>query len=311
MNDLQTVVALMQTCELAYRGHIFTSENELRTRWELPGYDLAKDAWLVISPDDRAVAMLSIGHRDAERMRSNPCVHPDYADLGLYECLLEAGIERARELIVEAQADARVTLNVFCAEKNIHLRQALTSANFAHTRSDWTMQIDMDAPPPEPVWPQGIELRPYTPDMLYAVFQADDEAFQDHWGHMPMQFDMWQSWTVRREGFDPSLWFLAFAGDEIAAVALCEYEQGDAWVGELGVRRPWRRKGLGEALLQQAFGEFYRRGIRKVILNVDSQNLTGATRLYKRVGMRPVEQTDIYQLELRPGVELSTETLPI
>ena len=169
----------------------------------------------------------------------------------------------------------------------------------------------MDAPPPEPVWPERVELRPYTSDLLQAVFEADDEAFQDHWGHVSNNFELWQMFTVKRDGFDPSLWFLAYEGDEIAGFALCSYEQGEAWVGELGVRRPWRRIGLGLAFLHHAFGEFYRRGERRVVLNVDSQNLTGATRLYTRAGMHPFEQTDIYELELRPGVELSTQALQV
>jgi GNAT superfamily N-acetyltransferase len=116
---------------------------------------------------------------------------------------------------------------------------------------------------------------------------------------------------VKRDDFDPSLWFVAFDGEEIAGFSLCSYEQGEAWVGELGVRRPWREKGLGLAFLHHSFGEFYRRGVRSVVLNVDSQSLTGATRLYTRAGMHPVEQTDIYELELRPGIELSTETLEV
>ena len=78
---------------------------------------------------------------------------------------------------------------------------------------------------------------------------------------------------------------------------------------DLSVRRPWRRKGLGMALLYHSFGEFYRRGTRKVGLDVDSQNLTGATRLYERVGMRVNRQYDSYEKELRPGIELSTQSL--
>lgn len=311
MDDLKPVAAMLQVSEMADRGRVTTSESELRTRWETPGYDLSKDAWLIIAPDDQMAAMIGVGHRDAERMYASPRVHPDYANLGLQDVLIEFGVERARELVAEAQDGARVTLNIVCAEKNAEFRRALGQAGFTHVRSDWIMQIDMDQLPPAPVWPEGVALRPYTPEMLYAVYEADNEAFRDHWGHLPVKFEAWQSWTVKREGFDPSLWFLAFEGDEIAAFALCEYEQGEGWVGELGVRRPWRRKGLGLALLYQAFGEFYRRGTHKVLLNVDSQNLTGATRLYRRAGMHPVEQSDMYELELRSGVELSTETLDL
>jgi mycothiol synthase len=307
--DLPVVVEMIRAGELAENGHARLTEGELRNRWESPGFDLAVDGWLVIAPDGRVAASVTVGHRPPERMYVAPRVHPDYAGQGFYAYLLELASERARDFIAEAQEDARVTLNTNFSDKNNEAHQALLEAGFAHIRSEWLMEIVMDVPPPEPVWAEGLELRPYTSDMLTAVYEADDNAFQDHWGRMPIPFDLWQTWNNKHEGFDPSLWFLVFDGQEIAAIALCMYEGDEAWVGELGVRRPWRRKGLGLALLYQAFGEFYRRGTRRVILNVDAQSLTGATRLYTRAGMHPFEQHNNYQCELRPGRELATEAL--
>ena len=77
------------------------------------------------------------------------------------------------------------------------------------------------------------------------------------------------------------------------------------WVEILGVRKPWRRKGLGQALLQHAFGAYYERGMRKVGLGVDSQNLSGATRLYRKVGMHVHRRHVMYEIELRSGAEIS------
>ena len=102
-------------------------------------------------------------------------------------------------------------------------------------------------------------------------------------------------------GFDPGLWLLAVDGGEVAGAAVCEERPEAGWVGELAVRRPWRRRGLGLALLRRAFVEFYRRGRRKVALAVDSQSLTGATRLYERAGMRVERLYSVYRKELRPG----------
>lgn len=82
------------------------------------------------------------------------------------------------------------------------------------------------------------------------------------------------------------------------------------WVSTLGVRRPWRRRGLGLALLQHSFNELHRRGLRKIGLGVDAQSLTGATLLYEKAGMHPdlSRQIDLYEKELRPGIELGTQT---
>jgi ribosomal protein S18 acetylase RimI-like enzyme len=81
------------------------------------------------------------------------------------------------------------------------------------------------------------------------------------------------------------------------------------WVGSLGVLRPWRKRGLGLALLRHSFNEFYRRGKRKVGLGVDAQNLTGALRLYENAGMHVHKAFDQYEKELRPGQELSVQSL--
>ena len=99
--------------------------------------------------------------------------------------------------------------------------------------------------------------------------------------------------------YDPSLWTIAWADDEIAGGTICEagvYDMG--WVRSLSVRRPWRRQGLGMALLLNAFRDFHRRGERRVGLGVDAESPTGATRLYERAGMHVVEETAIYRKEL-------------
>jgi ribosomal protein S18 acetylase RimI-like enzyme len=81
------------------------------------------------------------------------------------------------------------------------------------------------------------------------------------------------------------------------------------WVNSLGVRRPWRRKGVAEALLYHAFAELRRRGRTGVSLGVDASSLTGATRLYEKVGMREIRQTIFFEKELRPGADLATYTI--
>ena len=100
-----------------------------------------------------------------------------------------------------------------------------------------------------------------------------------------MPFEEWVEHRVQAPDFDPTLWFIVRDGDEIAAALRGEPDRGGAgWVGAIGVRKPWRKRGLGLALLLHAFGEFYRRGQPRIGLGVDAQNPTGATRLYERAG---------------------------
>ena len=57
-------------------------------------------------------------------------------------------------------------------------------------------------------------------------------------------------------------------------------------------------------MLLHSFGVFWRRGLKAVALGVDSESLTGATRLYESVGMRVVQQYD----QVRKLVRYSTST---
>jgi ribosomal protein S18 acetylase RimI-like enzyme len=179
------------------------------------------------------------------------------------------------------------------------------------------MRIELTETPPVPVWPEGITLRPFDPERdLEAVARADGEAFRDHWGYIQRPFEqdllIFRHW-LSEPRFDPTLWFVAVHGAEVAGVSLCDAwtdeDPDQGWVGSLAVRRPYRKQGLGLALLRHSFGEFYRRGRKAAGLGVDAQNLTGALRLYEKAGMRVFRKSNTYEKELRPGVELSTQTV--
>ena len=147
--------------------------------------------------------------------------------------------------------------------------------------------------------------------------RAKSETFRDHWGHVeaPEQegFALWQHRRLHDSNYDPSLWFLAIDGDEIAGFSLCQQRTSEdpamGWVNSLGVRRPWRRRGVAEALLYHSFGELRRRGQASIGLDVDASSLTGATRLYEKAGMSAIREFTRFEKELRPGSELKTQAI--
>ena len=85
------------------------------------------------------------------------------------------------------------------------------------------------------------------------------------------------------------------------------YRTGIGWIRTLGVRPPWRKRGLGEALLHHSFGEYYRRGMKTIGLGVNANNPSGAPRLYQKVGMHPASEHVTYEKELRPGRNLNEQ----
>lgn len=168
----------------------------------------------------------------------------------------------------------------------------LFQANGYHeVRRFWDMWIELAEDPPEP----AIAAETFGEDDARAFHAALEEAFSDHWEHHPESFGEWWDRQRQRENYDPSIWFLIRDGDEVAAVCRNEERPEGGYVGALGVRRPWRGKGYGKALLLHSFREFRRRGHTSASLGVDAANPTGATQLYESVGMRAEEEYIVWE----------------
>jgi mycothiol synthase len=176
----------------------------------------------------------------------------------------------------------------------------LESRGYRLIRHFYRMRIDFDAELPEPQWPEGITVRTATPDDAELAYEVHQESFEDHWEYSRSPYEQWQHHMLR-EGYDPTLWFLVEENGEVAAVAFNrehEAEKGLGWVSVLGVRKDWRRRGLGRALLLHSFHEFRRRGFHAAALGVDADSLTGANRLYESAGMSVVRRSDVYERAL-------------
>lgn len=311
MDDLAAVSELLDACDIAEYGAPDITLEELRNQWEAPTFQLHSDAWIVIATGGQVVGYADVGQRQHAKIFTFVRVRPEYAHRGIGQHLLRLAESWAGEDMAEADPEARITLNSWASSNNEAAQQRFERAGFQDVRRHWRMEIEMEAAPPAPVWAEGITVRTFQPGEERQVFEMVETAFQDHWGHLPGDFEEWRHWTVERETFDPGLWFLAFDDEEIVGGSLCTTFMEMGWVEQLAVLRSWRRQGLGMALLLHSFGEFYRRGRRKVGLGVDSQNLTGATRLYERAGMHIARQYISYQKELRAGKELSTQAIAV
>jgi mycothiol synthase len=182
------------------------------------------------------------------------------------------------------------------------MRPVLEEAAWRPIRYSFQMRIDLDRELSEPEWPDGLSPRNLRPGEEERVYEAHMDAFADHWEHHRYTFQDWHDFNVGRHSFDPSLWWLVDDGEELAAISLNAWHfSGDpqfGWIQVLGVRPPWRKRGLGTALLRHSFRDFQARGATRVGLGVDGENTTGAVRLYEQVGMRPVRRSDTYEKQL-------------
>jgi len=183
-------------------------------------------------------------------------------------------------------------------EKAAALRELLESRGFFFEHFSFRMVAELEDDLPDPEWPEEISVRTFRDEDLRAVHELHQETFGDLRDHSRTPFDVWRHWTLR-EPFEPGLPFLALADDELAGISICRPEwSGDpslGWVSVIGVRRPWRGKGLGLALLRHSFRELRARGKTRVGLGVDAENATGAVRLYERTGMEVVRRRLWYE----------------
>jgi mycothiol synthase len=320
LDDIEAVVSLINahSCELI--GAPSITRERVSTLLQTPGFAPKTDTRLLLDETGQIAGVVWVSDiADPHvRIQCESVVHSAHRDQEIGNYLLAWAEERARQAIPKAPDGARVVLIHSVLEEDEPTRKLLEERGFRPVRHFWRMVIEMDAPPPSPTWPTGIDLSTFAakPDDR-ALALAVRDAFKDHWGYVESpiedELERWRHRTAHDPDFDPSLWFLALAGEEIAGVSMCWPKSHEdpkmGYVGILGVRRPWRRQGVGLALLHHAFGELYRRGVRKVGLHVDATSLTGATRLYERAGMHVDRQSHAYEKELRAGKDLSTQSV--
>lgn len=320
MADAPAVTEMLNASAVAQVGYKEFDLDETHVEWQMPGFDLENCSQVVLSPTGQIVGYIEVW--DVADIPVHPWlwgrVHPDFEGMGIGSFLMDWAETQARRALLRVPADARVSVRAGCISSYQPTKKLFVERGMTLVRHFYRMQIELDEAPAPAQFPAHTVVRTLVdrPD-LSAIFQALDESFSDHWGHVPEPeakvLARWRHMMETDKDFDPTLWFLAMDGEEIAGISLCSPRMPEddnlGWVGQLGVRRPWRRQGLGLALLQHTFVEMYKRGKQRVGLGVDASSLTGATRLYEKAGMRIARQFDTYDKEIRPGVELSLETL--
>lgn len=299
LDDLPEVVELVREVELAEFGEADDSTEYLGALFRV--IDRERDAWVVEDGAGRLVAGGMVRVRHSTRVRSSGFVSPKHAGRGIGTELLSRIEGRAGDLAARAPSGEEVWLGHEVAPANHAAKELLERRGFERIRHFWKMGIDLVEEPPEPAWPEGIRLDTARAGREREVFDASEDAFQDHWDFKPHDYDEWRVWMVERETFDPSLWLLARDGGEVAGISLCSLTPEEGWVDVLGVRRPWRRRGLGKALLLESFRELRRREQPRAVLGVDAANPTGATRLYEGAGMSVVREEELYRKVIRQG----------
>ncbi len=224
-------------------------------------------------------------------------VAPQWRRRGLGRALLRWSEQRLRELTAaQAYSGPRVLSN-FCPTSRVGKVILLEQEGYQVVRHFYTMERELARGLPAAALPAGLEIRPVQAEQLHTIYVASTTAFAESWGYAPPSEDAYARW-LKMPNFDPRLWQVAWdtatgqvagvAINEIDAAANAEFGRKVGLVADLSVGRAWRRRGLGRALLALSLAEFAALGLDTATLQVDTENASGAGRLYESAGFRTV-----------------------
>lgn len=303
-DDIPAILALVHASDIAAVGEPDFSAEDVREALTTPHTDPAQDCWLAVDPEGEVVGWTypenpSGGARDFIEVY----VHPERgrpAQRPLLDLMLARVAERAAGF-----GRAAVTARAGAIPTETHWIDTLTAAGFTFVKRYARMRRDLDGvatQPPAP--PEGVGIRPVRADddgemrRFHAVIE---EAFTDTGEHPPIDYDSWRAQLAKLPSVAYDEWLVAEADGRWAGVlhsADQALDRNEGWVKMLAVLRPYRRRGVGAALLRHAFAVYAAKGRTGAGLGVDLTNPTRPATLYRSVGMSPVYEADMFEREV-------------
>jgi mycothiol synthase len=235
-------------------------------------------------------------------------MHPDWRRQRIGSAMLRWNEARLREIAArqlqagEIQNTTPLYFEVYAADGETGKHALLDAHGYDSVRHEYAMLCSLSEPIKVTPLPDGLELRRGRREQSRQIWDAAQEAFRDHWNYIPEPEEEYQRWLKGPE-FDPSLWKVAWEGDEVCGMVLNfvneneneEYQRQRGYTEAISVRRPWRRRGLARALLTRSLQMFKDMGMTEAALGVDAQNTSGALRLYESVGFQVEKHDTIYR----------------
>ncbi len=233
---------------------------------------------------------------------------PQWRGHGLRRAMLHWIESRLRQMAAGHPADAPKLLATSTWDKATTLITLLEEEGYRPVRYFHRMTRPLDGPLPDFAMLAGLELRPVRPEQYRAIWDAGNEAFRDHWGYSPATEEQYQEWLGNPAIFTPELWQIAWdvARNEIAGQVRTfidrleneQYNRQRGYTEDISVRRPYRQRGLARALIAESLRVLRAQGMTESALTVDSENISGATRLYEACGFAVEGRATAYRKPL-------------
>jgi mycothiol synthase len=226
-------------------------------------------------------------------------VMPEWRGRGIGTATLRWAEARIRQLAQTHPTQGRAVIRANTTRHETAYNELLVAEGYTPVHSFVELGYDDSHPLPEVTLPPGFAFRSAAAEHYRAIWEANEEAFTDEWGHRRVTDEDYIKFlgnVIANPGFDPALWQVIWHDTEIAAVALCEITQkGVGEITELSVRQAYRKRGLARALIASAVRTFRDRGIRHIRIFTDTDDVFGARSLYERFGFRLLAEYIRYQ----------------
>jgi mycothiol synthase len=231
-------------------------------------------------------------------------LRPEWRGQGLEQALVHACEARLRAIASDHPPGPRA-FDTFVADTETALEALLQAEGYTATRHFYDMVRPDLADIPDLPLPPGLEVRPARPEDYRAIWEAEVEAFADHWGEEQVEeadYERWRNWSL----FQPDLWQVAWDGDQVAGMVRgfidevynARYGVRRGYTENISTRRPWRKRGLARALIARSLRQQQALGMTESALGVDTENPSGALRVYQQMGFRPVKRYSTYRKPL-------------
>lgn len=292
--DAEAITEMFVEQEVRLSGEAESSPEDLYDDWSGPGFEMERDTWVVTSGDEVVGYAGIVKTVPPATFAAYGGVRPSHMGRGVGTFLFEAVEER----VVQKGDGSGIVRQWIDANDKVGIG-ILMGRGYGFVRRFWRMDLPLDGdhPAPEPI--EGITIRPFQKGVdERAAHDVNEAAFAEHWGFSPKTYEQAAVSRWDAEWFRADLSLVAEADGRMVAICINGTRFDDGFVEDLGVIKEYRGRGIGETLLLQSFHNFKELGLKRASLNVDSDNSSGAMRLYERVGMRTGTCYDIYERQL-------------
>jgi mycothiol synthase len=217
-------------------------------------------------------------------------VDPAYGGRGIGAAVLAWNEARLREIAAIHDVSTKL-VQAFVGDGNESATALIRDAGYEPV----TYMAEMVRPSvgdlPDHELPAGLEIRPVREEDIRTIWQADMEAFKDHWGYVEpteVEYERFRAYPY----LDPTLWKIAWDDEGVAGQvkSFIDTAQNEAhgrnrgWTEAISTSRRWRRRGVAKALIVESIRELATRGMTEVALGVHTENPNGAYQLYESLG---------------------------